>query len=742
MVRRGARHSGKTLLDPRIRYSALALFLVHAAQAHAQLSADSATVPQVTVAGSQTDAQARRDFIAGKIVIGRKRIEESGVRTVEELLKREPAVTVGADGNIGLLNMPGYTQILVDGQPPSPSQGPNVLELLHVERVEIVKSSVAEFGPFGIAGTINIVTRSHARKTSTEASGAISSLAGRLSESAALSHTSSEAGSALRTSAHLSANHARTPSASQVRQRLRVAGQSDLEQSRATIDGLSDADNVALGGSLTWQRAADDTVSFSPDFFASKDQGKTGELRRYADSATLDAQQHDDSALTMLFLPVKWKFKPGPKSRIDMTLNTNVLRMESTRLRGEALSARAPVSREERESRRARTHLFELSYKRSLQGGHDLSLGLSETHAFQDTDYERRIDGLPDPALAALGSNRDTVTRKERVHVQDEWRVSDSLALSGGLSGAAHALDVREGSYSGHRRFVLWSPSLHASKKLGNDDKRQLRLSVARSYKAPDDDSFTLRPVIHPLAPCPATGLCGPNTIDTADTAGNLALRPEQALGVNLSYEHGIGDDSQITFEMYARRIKDKFGTDISLDTVPWSATPRYVSRPVNLGEARSTGIDIEFALALRDLSPAAPKASLRGSVGLARSSLSRIPGPDNRLERQLPWTAKLGATLAAAGLPLKFDLDAAWSPGAWWRTSATERIAVARRLDLDFSLNWSIRKGQRLVAGIKRSLPGTGIGAHDYGDSARYVRVDTAAQRYTACSIRFETAL
>ncbi|UUZ47030.1 TonB-dependent receptor plug domain-containing protein [Massilia sp. B-10] len=129
-----------------------------------------------------------------KIIIGRKRIEESGLRTVEELLRREPAVTVSGDGSIGLLNLPGYTQILVDGQAPGPNQAPAVLDLARVERVEIVKTTVAEFGPFwDRLSTINMVTRNTVRKTATNLSTALSSKGGKLSSSANLDHHQSSA---------------------------------------------------------------------------------------------------------------------------------------------------------------------------------------------------------------------------------------------------------------------------------------------------------------------------------------------------------------------------------------------------------------------------------------------------------------------------------------------------------------------------------------------------------------------
>ncbi|HEU4775488.1 MAG TPA: hypothetical protein VFS95_01610, partial [Telluria sp.] len=94
------------------RIAIVAALAMHGLAAHAQ---DTRAAPQVVISASQSDTEARRDFVAGKIIIGRKRIEDSGLRTVEELLKREPAVTVSGDGSIGLLNMPGYTQILVDG---------------------------------------------------------------------------------------------------------------------------------------------------------------------------------------------------------------------------------------------------------------------------------------------------------------------------------------------------------------------------------------------------------------------------------------------------------------------------------------------------------------------------------------------------------------------------------------------------------------------------------------------------
>jgi outer membrane receptor protein involved in Fe transport len=132
---------------------------------------------KVVVNGRQTDVEASQDAIAGKIIIGKQRIAESGVQNVGDLLRREPAISIGKDGRMGLLGLPGYTQILVDGLPP---QGDVfAIDLAHVERIEIIKSTTAATGPVGIAGTINIIRRKAERKAFTQASVGVNSAGGR-----------------------------------------------------------------------------------------------------------------------------------------------------------------------------------------------------------------------------------------------------------------------------------------------------------------------------------------------------------------------------------------------------------------------------------------------------------------------------------------------------------------------------------------------------------------------------------
>ena len=63
-------------------------------------------------------ANGERSVVAGKLILGRGLLARSNVATVREVLLRDPAVSVSANGRIGLMGLPGYTEVLLDGDPP------------------------------------------------------------------------------------------------------------------------------------------------------------------------------------------------------------------------------------------------------------------------------------------------------------------------------------------------------------------------------------------------------------------------------------------------------------------------------------------------------------------------------------------------------------------------------------------------------------------------------------------------
>jgi outer membrane receptor protein involved in Fe transport len=261
-----------------------------------------------------------------------------------------------------------------------------------------------------------------------------------------------------------------------------------------------------------------------------------------------------------------------------------------------------------------------------LPDQHDFKAGGHIGYGRNSNEFNNQINGAPDPSLDILGQRRNIRQNQRRLFMQDDWHLSNELALNAGLSFEDRTIDINEGEFHSEVHYHLFSPSVHIAKKIDGDEARQFRISIARTFKAPTPDQLSLRPTINPLAMCVAKEFCGMNGIETPDTAGNPGLQAERALGFNLSYEHGISADSQFSVELYSRAIERLIGTDVALETVSWSTMPRYVARPANLGSATVQGVDLEMQLSMRDIWQQAPKLEVRGSLGFARSQIDRLP--------------------------------------------------------------------------------------------------------------------
>src|SRR5262249_11057265 len=135
-----------------------------------------------------------------------------------------------------------------------------------------------------------------------------------------------------------------------------------------------------------------------------------------------------------------------------------------------------------------------------------------------------------------------------------------------------------------------------------------------------------------------------PNTPTTPDRAGNPALRPELATGIDVAFERYLGAGGVLSANVFQRRIRDLMRTLTTLETVPWSPTPRWVARPQNIGGAMTRGIELEAKFRLSDVVERAPPIDVRANASFFRSRVDGVPAPDNRLDQQPGATANLGA--------------------------------------------------------------------------------------------------
>lgn len=211
---------------------------------------------------------------------------------------------------------------------------------------------------------------------------------------------------------------------------------------------------------------------------------------------------------------------------------------------------------------------------------------------------------------------------------------------------------------------------------------------------------------------------------------------------MNLSYSHGIGKDSEITLEGYSRNISNKTGYEIVQADVPWASTPRYIGRQANLGSARIRGLDLEARMSGKDIRSHLARLDLHGSVGLADSTLSDLPGPDNRLSGQSPWRAKVGGSYTLQTVPVKLGIDASYLPGDWVRDSVNQRVYESGKRVLGMNASWTVSKQTRLVLNLDNLVPRTRSRIDEYLGAAEIVRRTTDTSNHTRVAIRLETKL
>lgn len=715
------------------------IFFVFEVHAETEITIASSP-PRVVISGGKTDAEAGRDFIAGKIVIGKLRIAESGAQNAGELLRREPAVSIGKDGRIGLLGLQGYTQVLVDGKPYSGD--PFSIDLVHVEKIEIIKTTTATTGPLGTAGTINIIRKKTERQAYANLRIGGSGSAGRLGADIAWSNNQVVADGPFSYNVSFSASHKPTSSESryvQTRQGGALALETQFDGNRTARGVLQ---TVTARTDLVWAVDANHKISFSPDAARINVTEDSVEQRRQISDQGFSIQQKNVQPLLGYSLPLRWDWRIDDDSYLAVKLSANRSRLNIDPSRTESWSDGVMRQRNEREMRRMDDCFLDIDFNTEISGGHEITAGAKFVSNDQQTTYADFIDGQANAGLTALGTHSAIRLDSGRVFVQDEWRLDRTLAFNLGISAERRVYRLKEGAVDSRNRFNMWSPSAHLSKKIKGNSQRQIRLSLAQSYQTPSLSQLLLHPAVNIFVPCPYGQRCSSNTPDTADTGGNPYLQPERTLGLNLSYTHGLGRDSELALEFYSRNIQKKIGFDLRLENVPWASVPRYIYRPVNLGQATIQGINLEGRLSGKEMWGSASDMELHGSLGWAQSELDDLPRPDNRVAGQTPWSAKLGGSYTLQGAPVKLGLDTSYLPGDWLRNNLSEHVYQSSRLTLNASANWKISSKTKLMANLDGSLYKTSKRIDEYSGAAESISRLTYNTLYPRVTIRLEKTL
>jgi len=648
---------------------------------------------------------ARRDDTASRIVVSSEEIQRYGDTSVLDVFKRLPGITVsGASGRGGEIRMrglgSGYTQILLNGERAPAGFSIDQLSPDVIERIEILPAASAEFSTQSIAGTVNIVLKKTVKKAQRELKLGVGKSADATNPNASLQLSDRAGKLSYSLGANVSAYE--FDRASPVEESQTTPG-GELRMLRRTAQAdRGRSQNLNLTPRINWTGENGDTLTSQNVFNYHHNRfhgdAETGTL--LGQPPQYDVRDTNNRANnTFLRSDLNWVHVLDGGAKLDVKLGVSGMRNRGTWR--EFDYAGGPLAREStvwsKTSERGLTSTGK--YATTWRSGHALSAGwdggltrrgdarvedegfpLSGREVFADERYHSRIERL---ALFA----------------QDEWSVTPRWSMYAGLRWEGLETTSAGNSFGTTRnRSSVWSPLAQTLFKLP-DSRDQIRLALTRTYKAPSASSLIPR------------RFTTPNNSQTApDYRGNPDLKPELASGIDASYEHYWAEKALLSASVSMRRIQDYTRQGLIVENGRW------VQTPVNDGSALTRSLELEAKFPLTSFGKTLPDVDLRASLSRNWSRVDAVPGPDNRLDQQTPFSSTLGVDWRAPGGKLSAGSSFVFKSGGPVRINVDQFGYQSVRRDLDAYALYKVTPQYQLRLALSNLL------AQDFIDDSRYV--------------------
>jgi outer membrane receptor protein involved in Fe transport len=326
-------------------------------------------------------------------------------------------------------------------------------------------------------------------------------------------------------------------------------------------------------------------------------------------------------------------------------------------------------------------------YTRTLFDDHSLATGFDASNQKNDEVRDRHEQVTPGPLTETLEYFSPHIERFA-AFVQDEWSVSRDLSVYGGArwEGVQTESGGNNGTAISSRNHVL-GPVAQALYKFPDKCGRQLRLALTRTYKAPTLDQLTARRYEAPL-----------NTRFSPDSSGNPNLQPELANGIDFGYEQFWQQGGMFAVNLTRRAITDYIRTRLDQD-----AQGRWLFQPLNDGDALVRSLEAEIKMPLKMLIPSASGIDVRASATRNWSEVSTVPGPNNRLDAQMPVSANVGIDYKKGDLGWGANL--VYQKGGWVQVSEAQSQRQQSRRDLDAYALWKLDAHYQLRVSVANIL-------------------------------------
>ncbi len=696
-------------------------------------SREATSVQRVEIAGRQGATELRRAASVAKQIYDRAEIDRHGDTNALDVLRRLPGVNVGSDGPRMRGLGAGYTQILINGDPAPPGFALDQLSPAQIERIEVLRAPTADQSAQAIAGSINIILKDAPRKSQRDLRVGVVNGADRPVGFANLTLGESKGPASLSLPVSLfewqRENRISTDRRADGSDGLSAVSRQDAPQ-RVWGWGYN------LGPRLNWKFSDDETLSLQG--YAQK--GFWNNRTEYANQAISGLPLFDDDTAAH----GSWENRRGnlvwaSRFRADQRIELKA---------GVQLSKWRFDSGSYSDTGALKLHSVGGGFDEGLTQAGKYSLLLGEAHSLttgwdlearQREEWRSTVDAAGQAQLPAYdGQPFSAKVRRSAFYVQDEWDLSAQWQLYLGLRHEAIRTESRGvGEPVVVNTSRVLSPLAHMTYKLDPKGRDMLRASLTRSYKAPGLGAMLARPSINSNY----LDTTRTNTALQPDRIGNPLLKPELATGLDIAFEHYLANGGLWSVGLFHRQLKDVVRTvTTGPQAVSWATAPRYVAQPVNFSSASTSGVELEVKGRAADLLPVllgpfpqgAKALNLRGSLNFYRSRVAALPGPDNRLDGQQPWSATLGFDQRIAGMPLMIGGSLGLNPAYDTRLTLDQTLQRSRNTSIDLFGQWVFRPGlaMRLAAsaGVQPFGPSNGTSTTlyaggDYTRTERYSR-------------------
>lgn len=665
---------------------------------------------------------ARRDEVGTRIVVKREELTSFGTSSLTETLTRLPGITVTNTGALAMRGLAGgYVQILLNGEPLPVGFTLDTLAPELIDRVEILRASMADVGTQAIAGTINIVLKKESKNEQRE-----------LKVSAAVGHVLRETGANLqRTGAGRGWDYALGVSA------VTRWSENDWDEDEIGRDAANAVDLrrynlrrgdrrqqvVGVAPRLSYKLAGGGTVALQTFLNAEH-------IRRFSSSQSLTylgvdpdhvtEHSHYDERNWVLRNDLSLRQKLSGDATLDLKVGQTTSRRNTDfdqigYLGDGATNLDSTVFSRIREEGWNSTG----KYTKSLFGNHTVAFGWDGRHTSRSENrIEQALAFVGVPALDTDQEYTGTISRLA-LYGQDEWSPGGGLSVYLGVRWETLQTRSQGNEFLPIRsRSSFFFPVMHAIWKIPGSTSSQVRAALTRTFNPPE---------VAKLIPRLYTSFN--NSPVYPDRQGNPLLRPEIAIGLDAAYEHYWANKAMASVGIYVREIDDFIREDVALVQDRWLATN------INAGKAHTRGIEFDAKTPLRSLLAGLPE--LDASVNLTRnwSSVDNVPGPDNRLSQQTRVSGTAALDYHSAERAVTAGGSFRFKTGGPLRVAYNEREYSSATRELDLYTSWKISPKTQVRLAWLNVLHQPGWISYGYlGPSSR---LDLLQMRPTWASVR-----